>query len=141
MARLAGLFVVFALVLGCGATPSSPKTTAEDLQKKAKETADAAAKLAQEKRVELQKEAQKQLDDADRQLKDWKEKVDKATGEAQVKLQKAYDDAKSKREDLAKQVSDFNKASAEGWEKLKEGLDKAGREIGAAFKKAADEFK
>jgi Flp pilus assembly protein TadB len=135
MVRTAVLFLAAALVLGCSGSPSTK--TVDDAAKKAKEVEEAAAK----KRNEFIKDYQKQLDDADSKLKDWKEKADKATGDAKVKLQKSYDDAKGRRDELAKQMTEFGKASVEGWDKLKDGFDKAGRELNDAVKKAADEFK
>jgi len=140
MVRTAVLFLAAALVLGCSGAPST-KTTAEDPVKRAEEAKEAAAKVLREKRNEFIKDYQKQLDDADAKLKDWKEKADKATGEAKVKLQKSYDDTKVRRDELAKQMTEFGKASVEGWDKLKEGFDKAGKELNEAFKKAGDEFK
>jgi outer membrane PBP1 activator LpoA protein len=128
MRRLIGLFLIAMLALGCSSTPES--RTAEEWQQEAREKRDA-----------IVREMQKKLDDLDKQLLDWKLDVDKATGDAQVKLNKLYADLQVRRDNLAREIDRFNKASASAWEKLREGLDRAGYEVSDAFRKAAEEFK
>lgn len=133
MIRITVLSLIVGLFLtGCSSTPTS-STASPDTQKKAKE-------LQESMRKDAQNNAQKKIDEMDTQLKAWQVKVDNATGEAKITLQKKHDALKVQRDKFADRASEFGKASGDAWEKLKDGLEKAGTDISDAFKKANDEF-
>jgi ElaB/YqjD/DUF883 family membrane-anchored ribosome-binding protein len=115
---------------GCGdTTTNNPKRSSETAQK-SKELYEA-----------MKRDAQKNLDEMDRKLKDWKERVDKASGETKTTLEKRYNELKKQRDEFADKVNDFGKASGDAWERLREGLEKAGKNVSDAFEKAGNEFK
>jgi len=147
MLRLAALLVAAILMTGCSGTTTSKKSDEADKEaKEKKEAAEKAAKdaekAAKEARNTHKAEAEKILADEQKRLDDWDKRV-KAEADAakKAKMQKAYDDAKAKHDALKKDLDSFNAAAGDAWDKLKDGLKKAGDETTKAFSKAADEFK
>ncbi len=115
-----------ALVTGCN-SQSSPETEAK--VKRAKEeiksAISATAEAAAAKRDEYAKEMHKQLAELDIKIADLKEQASKSAGETKKKLEQKLAETKAKHADAAKKLDELKTASAERWEKLKDGMGKA----------------
>jgi hypothetical protein len=71
----------------------------------------------------------KQLAELQVKYDELKEKASKATGEEKVALEKKLADVKSKHGDALKKLDELKDASADRWEKLKEGMGNAYKDL------------
>ena len=127
------LTVIIASVLlqsGCnnGTNPGADAKVSE-AKEKIKEAAKATADAFEAKRVEYTKEMNKQLAELQVKCDELKEKATKATGEEKKALEKKLEEAKSKHGDALKKLDELKDASADRWEKLKEGMGNAYKDL------------
>jgi hypothetical protein len=122
------IFLAALLQLGC--KPEGPGDAAadakvarakEEIKRAAQATADAAAAM----RDQYADEMRRQLEVLDAKSAVLKERASKAAGQAKKDLDRKYEEAKLKHADAAKKLEELKGASAERWEKLKEGFGKA----------------
>ena len=124
---LATLAVCAATLLAGCKGESSPETDAktkrakEEIKNAVAATADAAAA----KRDEYAKEMHKQLAALDVKIAELKDQASKSAGETKKNLERKLEESKAKHSDAAKKLDDLKTASADRWEKLKEGMGKA----------------
>ena len=121
------LMVVVAFAVGCN----------DNTTNRSSETAQKSKELYEA----MKRDAKKNLEEMDRKLKDWKERVDKSSGEMKTTLERRYNELKKQRDEYADKVNEFGKATGDAWERMREGLEKANKNVGEAFEKAANEFK
>jgi hypothetical protein len=105
------------LPLGCGATPTSSGTP------------DAATA----KRDEYAREMNKRLDEFDAKCKELEDHIAKAEGQAKKDLQQKLVAAKIKRGVAAEKLHELKEASADRWEKVKEGAGNAFNDLKKEF--------
>jgi hypothetical protein len=114
--------------LGCKPGESSnPAADAKVARAKEeiKRAASATAEAAAAKRDQYAEEMKAQLASLDTKIAELKEKSSKAAGQAKKDFEQKLAGAKVRHADAAKKLDDLKTASAERWEKLKEGLGKA----------------
>jgi hypothetical protein len=129
--RILTAFIAGALLqFGCnsGSNPAADAKVSE-AKDKIKEAAKATAEAFEAKRVEYAKEMGKQLAELQVKYDELKEKASKATGEEKVALEKKLEEAKAKHGDALKKLDDLKAASADRWEKLKEGMGNAYKDL------------
>lgn len=109
------------LPLGCG-TVSPPTPNAND---KIRDAGDAAVEAAKAKRDESVRNFQKGLDVLDTKLKALEQRAAEAQGDAKKDLDEKVKVAKAKRDAAAKKLDELKEASADRWEKVKDGVGNA----------------
>ncbi len=116
------------LLLGCETTTSptaDSKAKIATAKEKIKDAADSTAEAARAKRDEYAREMHKQLDEFDVKCKQLEARITEAKGQARKDLEKKLEEAKVKRDVAAKKLSELKEASADRWEKVKEGVGNA----------------
>lgn len=89
------------------------------------EAADAAAEAAKAKREEYALETQKLLDELDAKYEELVARAAETEGEAKKDLETKLAQAKEKRDVAARKLDELKEASADRWEKVKEGVENA----------------
>jgi hypothetical protein len=77
------------------------------------------------KRDECVRDMKKELDAADAKIKEWNDKILTEQGPAKVEMEKKAAEAKVKRDEAEKKLGELKDASADRWEKIKEGAGSA----------------
>jgi TolA-binding protein len=116
------------LSFGCGASNSSNASSdpkIKDAKDKIDDAAKATAEAAKAKRDEYAREMAKRLDDFDAKCKELEGRITKAEGQTKKDLEKKLEEAKAKRGAASKKLDELRDASADRWEKVKEGAGKA----------------
>jgi len=114
--------------LGCENNHSSTKPSDSKMANtkgKIKEAAEATAEAVKTKRDEYVRDMDKKLDELNVKYEEWKTKALKAEGQAKIDLEKKLDEAKVKHAAAIKKLTELKKASADQWEKVKEGAGSA----------------
>jgi hypothetical protein len=94
-------------------------------KEKIRDAVDATTEAAKAKRDEYAREMSKRLDEFDVKCKELEDRISKAEGEAKKDLEKKLTEAKVKRDAAAKKLDELKAASADRWEKVKEGVGNA----------------
>ena len=94
-----------------------------------------------DKRKAYEEKLAAQLDELDAQLALFKAKADKAKAEAKIEYCEITEALQHKHDEARAKMRELKAASAEAWEDLKAGAEKAGKEVKAAFHSAASKFK
>lgn len=76
-----------------------------------------------------------QLEEWNREMERLRINADKATTEAQAEYNKQLDELHGKQEELRAYLAELNGASNDAWHDVREGADKAWRDLDAAFKR------
>ncbi len=97
------------------------------------EAADAAAEAAKAKRDEYALETRKLLDELDAKYEELVARAAKTEGEAKKDLETKLAQAKEKRDVAAKKLDELKEASADRWEKVKEGVENAFDDLKTMF--------
>jgi TolA-binding protein len=116
------------LPLGCGPTtsPTLPaRSNTPNEKEKIRDAAGATAEAARAKRDEYAHEMQKRLAEFDVKCKELEGRITKAEGQARKDLEKKLGEAKGKRDEAARKLSELKEAGADRWEKVKEGVGSA----------------
>jgi len=127
------------VALGCEQkTPPTPVQQSADqkaaeAKAKTKEAADATVAAAEAKRDEYAAAMRKQLDKLDVQYAELKERAVKAEGEMKKDLDRKVAAAKVKRDAAAEKLDELKTASADRWEKIKDGVGNAFDDLKKAF--------
>jgi hypothetical protein len=139
----APLLVLPLLVLGCDKPRSTPggTVTAGDVRRETREAAEAAGTLAAQKKAEYQKRMEEELEDLDRRIERLKARAADAGEEARARLEKELAELEPKREAARKKLEQFQAASAEAWEDMKEGVGNAFDELKQAYQRASERYK
>ncbi len=125
--------------LGCNDANSSmsPKGSADrkvaEAQVKINEANTATAAAADAKRDEYAAEMRKQLDALDAKTAEMKAQAAKAEGEAKKDLDKKLAAAQVRREAAVARLEELKTASADRWEKIKDGVGSAFDELKKSF--------
>lgn len=128
LSRILFLAISAFLLLGCGTkTPSTSSSSAKIAIAKEKigDAANATAEAAMAKRDEYAREIGKQLDALNVKYEELKGRAAKADAQAKQGLEKKLEEAKVKRDAAAKKLDELKDASADRWEKVKEGVGSA----------------
>jgi len=139
IAMSAWLLVGSLIALGCEQkTPPTPvqekaDQKAAEAKAKNKEAVDATVAAAQLKRDEYVVAMRKQLDDLDVKYAELKDRAAKAEGEMKKELDKKVAEAKVKRDAAAEKLDELKSASADRWEKIKDGVGNAFDDLKKAF--------
>ena len=147
MLRIASTSLLLAgslIALGCEqktATNSTPPTpvqaTADQKAAEAKvqnkEAVDATIAAAQAKRDEYAVAMRKQLDELDVKYTELQQRAAKAEGEMKKELDRKAAEAKVKRDVVAVKLEELKTASADRWEKIKDGVGDAVDDLKKAF--------
>jgi TolA-binding protein len=131
------LALSFALLqLGCGTKSSSTPdvdSKVSNAKDKIKDAVDATSEAAKAKRDQYANEMSKRLDDLNAKYEELKGRADKAEGQAKKDLEKKLADAKVKRDAAIKKLAELKEASADRWEKVKEGVGNAFDDLKKVF--------
>jgi Skp family chaperone for outer membrane proteins len=123
-------------ISGCG-PEQAPRTPADrkvvEAKVKINEANDATAVAITAKRDEYAVEMQKKLDELDAKYKDLEKRAAEAKDEAKKKLDDSVKAAKAKRDVAAKKLDELKSASADRWEKIKDGVGNAFDDLKKAF--------
>jgi hypothetical protein len=125
--------------LGCdkGGSHSSSASTADkkvvEADKKMKDAVDATVVAAQAKRDEYARDMQKRLAELDAKYDELKVRAEKAEGDMKKDLDKKLAEAKVKRDAAAAKLDELKSASADRWEKIKDGVGNAFDDLKKAF--------
>lgn len=123
-----------ALIFTLSLTQIAIATSAEDVKKKAAETADAAADYTKEQKAAFVKDMEENIAGLKAQIKTMKEKADHSTAASVQKLE-------AQQEQLEKDLDQMKKSSGNAWKKLKSGVAKAWSEIKTSMSEAKEELK
>jgi chromosome segregation ATPase len=144
MRATSGLFVVIALALttGCGGSPTTPPggglprlpDAGNNIGGRIKEGAGAAVAALQEKRDQLLNSMKPQMEALDKKVDELKKKAATATGADKQKIQDQIEAIGKKREDFEKKVGELKEAAAGGWDKAKDGVEQAMKDLQDAAK-------
>jgi predicted nucleic acid-binding Zn-ribbon protein len=128
MKRLALLVFGIGLLalVGCEGTPTSTPAVDKDTVKK--------------KYEEYKQELNTKLEEMDEQIDQWEKKAAEETGEAKEAMEKKLENLKVRRADVRKKLDELGDASAEAWEKTKDGVEDAFRQLQESYKEAKKEF-
>jgi hypothetical protein len=121
-------FAAALLVVGCEKSTSSTKPSDQKVtsaKEKIGEAADATAAAAKAKRDDYARDMQKKLDEFDAKYQALEKRAAEAKGEAKKDLDEKVKVAKAKRDVGAKKLSELKEASADRWEKVKDGVGSA----------------
>lgn len=117
---------VSVLVAGCKKEePPSGKVTASDVEKKAAETAGAAADYARQEKDEYVARAQKAVDEAAAEIDRLKAKAGHARAGAKVRLERKIDAMEARWKRAERKLAELKSAGGTAWKDLKAGVDKA----------------
>jgi len=130
--------------LSFAAEPSSDKTTAKDLSRKAGETGRAMKDYTVAQRDEAIKQAKAALDDVDARIRRMERKLDnewdKMDQAARRRSRAALNALRRERGELAEWYGGLKHSSAESWEQVKAGFVKSYEVLRQSFAKARKEF-
>jgi predicted nucleic acid-binding Zn-ribbon protein len=128
MKRLALLVFGIGLLasVGCEGTPTSTPAVDKDTVKK--------------KYEDYKQELNAKLKEMDEQIDQWQKKASKETGEAKEAMEKKLENLKARRADVKEKLDKLRDATAETWEKTKEGVQDAFRQLQESYKEAKEEF-
>ena len=133
-----------ASALSFAAEPSSNKTTAKDLSRKAGETGRAMKDYTVAQRDEAIKQAKVALDDADARIRRMERKLDnewdKMDQGARKRSRAALNALRRERGELAEWYGGLKHSSAESWEQVKTGFVKSYEVLKESFSRARKEF-
>jgi uncharacterized protein YhaN len=142
---MSGLFLAGSLVaIGCEqktapnvAPPTPVQATADqkaaEAQVQNREAVDATIAAARAKRDEYAVAMRKQLDELDVKYADLQQRAAKAEGEMKKELDRKTAEAKVKRDAAAVKLEELMSASADRWEKIKDGVGDAVDDLKKAF--------
>ena len=82
------------------------------------------------------------------EIEEWNAEIDllrakakSASADAQLDYEQQIDDLKSKRDEMEGKLQELNDASADAWEDVKRGVDRAWKDMSAAVDAAASRFR
>jgi hypothetical protein len=141
-----GVALVAALALPCvtgcseetsNAAAKTAESATKDMKELGSKAADAAKKIP-DQLAELQKATEKELAAADMTIDDLKKKAEAKGGEAKAQLEKLMTEIKSKKDEIAKSLSnvDVKGATADTYAAAKKKVDEAMAELSKLVDKA-----
>ena len=127
--------LAFPLVTGCSEETSN--AAGKTMDSASKDMKEMGAKVA-DQFTELKKSSEKQLAEAGTTVDDLQKKADAKSGEAKAQMEKLVADIKSKKDEIAKSISemDVKAASAEAYESAKKKVDEMMGELNKMVEKA-----
>jgi len=129
------------LVAGC--QPASPEAQhkRDEARRKSQEAAEATTAALRQEKEDYRRRIQKDLDELDAQLAQWKARAARATADGKTKLQKRVEELQAKRDRVKVRLDDLGADSKSAWAEVRKGLDQAVGDLKDAFARARDEFK
>jgi hypothetical protein len=121
-------FAASLLLVGCEKSTSSTKPSDQkftNAKEKIGEAADATAAATKAKRDDYARDMEKKLDEFDAKYQALEKRAAEAKGDAKKDLDEKVKVAKAKREVAANKLSELKEASADRWEKVKDGVGSA----------------
>ena len=84
---------------------------------------------------------EKKIEELDEQLHNLRKKAKMAKIDAEIDVTMKLEELKERRGDLMERLEGMRSATGQGWESLKEGIDKAYDDLKSAFHDAKSKFK
>lgn len=120
------------------ATDNAP--TASDVAREASDAASTAGQFAQAQVDEYIDEARKGVEAVNTSIENLGQRVENMTGEAKIEAQRTLDDLRARRDAYLEELDEASADSAQAWEDVKSGLDRAWSDLESAAATAMDRF-
>jgi flagellar motility protein MotE (MotC chaperone) len=142
---LAALLSVPFLLAACGEDEAATNTkstpvTANDVKKQASEAVGAATDYAQQQQKEFVANSQKELDQIESQLAEWRAKAKNAGADAKGAMEAKLDRLERDRQAAADKLSELKASTADAWGDVKAGFQNAMDKLRDAYEKAKQDF-
>ncbi|QGQ23104.1 hypothetical protein F1728_10665 [Gimesia benthica] len=120
--------------------PVADPVTEEDVSKEFGEAFETTKKFTQQKHDEYAAKLDKQLRELNVKIDQLQEKGSDLKDDAKVKWNEQMDELKVQRDHVSEKLEEFNNASADAWEGLKQDLDTAWENLENSFDNAENEI-
>jgi DNA repair exonuclease SbcCD ATPase subunit len=130
------MFFLFFGLLVTGARCEEKKQSGaslEDVKKKAAETEAAASAYTEQKKEEYQKQIEAKIKDVEKKMDEMEAKGKKMKGEALAEWNRQMDRLQAQKKAATRKLDELKKSSGQGWENLKEGMNKAVADLEKSF--------
>jgi len=132
----------FVAVAGCGdRANTTAKVVRDGTPRDAAEAATAIGENVRKQRDEFVSKMEGELDDMNKQLKEWREKAKSASGEARERMQKKVNELEKQYQEARRHLGEVREDSKGAWQELRAGFQSAYGELRKSFKRAREEFK
>ncbi len=142
------LLALIAVLSGCdrtnqtsSGTNAATHVTSDDLKDKYKNAATATKNYVAENKDEFVASMNQKLKELDDKITAMSKKSEDYKDDAKVQADKAVQSLRQERQSVNEQFEKLKQSSAEGWEKLKAGLNTAIAELDQAYTNAKSKFK
>jgi len=116
-----------------GFAQEKDRSSGEEVKHHAQETFDAAKKYTLEQKDAYQKKMESELEDLSHRIGELKDKAQTVKGEALVVLEAKMNELKEKQKAAEEKAKELRSASAEAWENVKTGAEKAFLDLKKAY--------
>lgn len=118
----------------------SAPVTAGDVKKEVSEAAGAAAGYAEQQKREFVADAQRQLDQIDAQIAEWKAKAKDAKADAKTAMDDSLQNLEKQRQAAADKLAELKSSGADAWENVKQAFQNAFDRLRESYEKAKQQF-
>ena len=140
----AGAIVMLFSLVGCyeesDSTGTARDVDALDVRREASEAIGAAGAFAQSTVEQYRQSMRSSIEEADRDIERLKARAASMTGDAKAEADNVIRNLSEQRDTLAQRLDDLRADSADAWQEIKRGLDRAWTDLNEARKSALDRF-
>jgi TolA-binding protein len=135
-----GVLVCMLLLHGDPAIAAEQETTSDDVMRETRDAVETAKQYTIEKKDRFGKAAWAELNDLQTRIKELQTKMTTLSGETRTELEKAIKDLEAKKKDARKKLKDMDSATASTWNKVKEEMNTALKDLKKAYKEAISQL-